>query len=69
MSRRFAPSRREYMIRLIVGLSGVALTIGAALYLRATSEAHLGELWIFGLGFFGGTAIWSGWKIWNGDHG
>jgi hypothetical protein len=47
---------------------GVLLTIGASVYLRATSNAHLGELWVFGLGFFGGTVIWSAWKLYKGDH-
>lgn len=68
LMRKFAPTRGEYLFRLLAGLCGVALTIAAALYLRATSDAPLGELWIFGLGFFGGTAIWSAWKLWKGDH-
>ncbi|MEM9910586.1 MAG: hypothetical protein AAF922_07350 [Pseudomonadota bacterium] len=60
---KFGPSHAELRFRLIVGLLGVALTIGAATYITATSGAHLGELLVFGLGFFGGTAVWSGWKL------
>ena len=65
---KFGPSRGELRIRLVAGLLGVALTLGAALYLRATSSAHLGELLIVGLGFFGGTALWAGWKLQRKDH-
>jgi hypothetical protein len=65
---KFAPSSAEYRFRLVAGVLGVLLTIGASVYLRATSNAHLGELWVFGLGFFGGTVIWSAWKLYKGDH-
>ncbi len=60
---KFGPSRKELRFRLIAGLSGVVLTICAAMYVHRTSGAHLGELLVFGLGFFGGTALWSGWKL------
>lgn len=68
MSPKFGPTRGEHLFRLIASLLGLAFMTGAALYLRATSSAHLGELLVFGLLFFGGTAVWSGWKLWTRDH-
>lgn len=66
--RKFGPSRGELLFRLIAGVLGLVLVAGASLYLRATSQAHLGELLVFGLAFFGGTAIWAGWKLIRRDH-
>lgn len=66
--KKYGPSRSELRFRLLVGLLGVALTIGAAFYITATSGAHLGELLVFGLGFFGGTALWSGWTLYKRDR-
>lgn len=60
---RYGPSRSELRFRLLVGLAGVAITIGAAIYITATSGAHLGELLVIGLGFFGGTALHAGWRL------
>lgn len=68
MTRRFGPSRGEHVFRLIAGLLGLALIAGASVYLHMHKDTHLGELLIFGLAFFGGTTLWSGWKLIRRDH-
>ncbi|MEM6577424.1 MAG: hypothetical protein AAF678_02950 [Pseudomonadota bacterium] len=65
---KYGPSRGELRFRLIVGLLGVTLTLGAAVYIKSTSGAHLGELLVVGLGFFGGTAVHAGWTLHKADH-
>jgi hypothetical protein len=57
----YGPSRGELRFRLIFSLAGLAALVFAA------STRPPGPAWIeiIGLGgaFFGGTAVWSGWRL------
>jgi len=61
----FGPSRGELRLRLWLSLAGLGL-LGAALIVvpRPWGPAVFEALLIAG-GFFGGTAVWSGRRLWS----
>ena len=61
---RFGPSRGELKFRLVASLAGLAFLIGAYASHGISGIASLG-IAIIGGGFFGGSALWSAWKLWK----
>ena len=61
----YGPDRKEYRFRLIVSLLGLASIAGAVVVRGVSTLASL-EIIVFGCLFFGGSAIWSGWKLFKG---
>ncbi len=68
MSRKFGPTRGEHFFRLCAGLAGLVLLVGVFVHMGALKGPAFFEL--FGIGglFFGGTAVWSAWKLIKKDH-
>lgn len=64
---RFGPTRGEHRLRLGISLVGLVM-LGLALTLHGIPKgpALVEVIGVGGL-FFGGSAIWSGWKLWQGD--
>ncbi len=60
---RFGPSRGELKFRLIASLAGLGFLIGALSYRGLPTGPAFIELGIIAGGFFGGTAVWSAWKL------
>jgi len=61
------PDRSEHRIRLGVSLAGLATLIWIIASGRMTGFAWAEVGAVAGL-FFGGSAVWSGWKLWcNGN--
>ncbi|WP_135506063.1 hypothetical protein [Roseovarius aestuariivivens] len=65
---RFGPSRGELWFRCAAGLLGLAGLAGLCLWRGLPSGAAFFELIVIGGGFFGGTAVWAGWKLFKRDH-
>lgn len=62
---RFGPSRGELRFRFFASLAGLALMgVAFAIVGVPTGPAFLETVVIAG-GFFGGTAVWSAWKLWR----
>jgi xanthosine utilization system XapX-like protein len=60
---KYGPSRGELKFRLAASLGGLALMVVALVYRGVpTGPAFVEVVGIAGL-FFGGTAIWSGWRL------
>ena len=60
---KYGPSRGELKFRLAASLGGLALMVVALVYRGVPTGPAFGEVvGIAGL-FFGGTAIWSGWRL------
>ncbi|MFD1344586.1 hypothetical protein [Litorisediminicola beolgyonensis] len=59
------PSRGELIFRLCFSLAGLAL-LGAAIAVRGWPQgpALFEVIGVAGL-FFGGTAVWSAWRLWK----
>jgi hypothetical protein len=66
MTNKFGPSRGELWFRLVAGLVGLALMIAAVTARGMPSGPALVEVVGFGGVFFGGTVLWSVWKLWKG---
>jgi xanthosine utilization system XapX-like protein len=65
---KYGPSRGELKFRLAASLAGLALMIVALVYRGLPAGPALVEVMgIAGL-FFGGTAIWSGWRLMTRDR-
>lgn len=62
---RFGPSRGELKLRLAISLTGLALLIAAYASRGIGGIASL-EIAIIGGAFFGGSAVWSAWKLRKG---
>ncbi|NUB44884.1 hypothetical protein GEU84_010850 [Fertoebacter nigrum] len=62
---KFDPPRRELWLRLAISVAGLALLV-TALALRGIPEgpAFVEVVGVAGA-FFGGSAIWCGWKLWK----
>lgn len=58
------PDRTEHRIRLGVSLAGLAVLIWIIASGRMTGFAWVEVGAVAGL-FFGGSALWSGWKLWR----
>jgi hypothetical protein len=65
---RFGPSRGELKLRLAISCAGLCLML-AALVLRGvpTGPAFVEVVGIAGA-FFGGTAVWSLYRLYRGDR-
>lgn len=62
---KYGPSRGEHVFRLIFSLAGLGL-LAVAIAINGLPEGPgLVEVVGFGGSFFGGSAIWSGWKLWR----
>ncbi|MES2665409.1 MAG: hypothetical protein V4712_04865 [Pseudomonadota bacterium] len=62
---KFGPTRGELWGRLLFSLAGLAL-LAAALFIRGLpSGPALVEVVGLASVFFGGTAVWSGWRLWK----
>lgn len=66
---KFGPSRAEYRFRLTVSLAGVAALIAILALRGLPSGPALVEVVVFGGAFFGGSAVWSAWKLWTMPKG
>lgn len=64
---RFGPSRGELKLRLVLSLAGLAFLVGGFLRTGIFGIASL-EIAIIGGAFFGGSALWSAWKLWKDPH-
>jgi xanthosine utilization system XapX-like protein len=69
MPSKFDPPRRELWFRLYVGIGGLCL-LAVALWLHGipTGPAFVEVVGLSGI-FFGGTVVWSAWKLWHGRAG
>lgn len=61
----FGPDRTEHHIRLAVSVIGLAVLIWIIASGRMSGFAWVEVGAVAGL-FFGGSALWSGWKLWTG---
>ena len=59
---KFGPTRGELWIRLCISLIGLAAMLFAILYRGIGGIAWI-EVAVIAGAFFGGSAIWSGWKL------
>ncbi|MDG1280504.1 MAG: hypothetical protein P8O10_04290 [Pseudorhodobacter sp.] len=65
MALKFGPSRGELWFRLVFSVLGLAM-MGFALWYRGVPEGPaLFEVVGLAGAFFGGTAIWTGVKLWR----
>ena len=67
IDKKFAPTRRELKFRLAFSLYGSALVVVALLRAPVMGLA-IGEVGLLAGAFFGGTALWASWKLWQRDH-
>jgi xanthosine utilization system XapX-like protein len=68
MAVKYGPTRGELKFRLAFSLAGLGLMIFALVYRGVpTGPAFVEVVGIAGL-FFGGTAIWSGWRLMKSDR-
>jgi len=60
----FGPSRSELWFRLLASIAGLAFMV-IAVSIRGVSG--MASVEVVGLSsiFFGGTAVWAGWKLWT----
>ena len=65
MANKYGPTRGELWFRLLAGIVGFVLLIAAITARGVPSGPALVE--VVGLGglFFGGTVLWSAWKLWK----
>ena len=65
MADKYGPTRGELWFRLLAGIVGFVLLIAAVTLRGVPSGPALVE--VVGLGgiFFGGTVLWSAWKLWK----
>ena len=69
MADKYGPTRGELWFRLCAGLGGLALMIAAVSSRGMPSGPALVEVAGFGGIFFGGTVLWSAWKLWKNRAG
>ncbi len=65
MTNKYGPTRGELWFRLCTGLGGLGLMIAAVSSRGMPSGPALVEVVGFGGVFFGGTVLWSAWKLWK----
>ncbi|MGR3542390.1 MAG: hypothetical protein ACU0BS_13330 [Hasllibacter sp.] len=62
---KYGPGRGEHWFRLSASLAGLAF-LGLAFALNGLPRSLAAfETVLFGGAFFGGSALWSGWKLWT----
>ena len=61
------PTRGELLFRLFFSLAGLALLVFALLFRGMPQGPAMIEIIGISTVFFGGTAIWAGWKLFNQD--
>ena len=65
MANKYGPTRGELWFRLVAGVVGFVLLVGAVTSRGMPSGPALVEVVGFGGAFFGGTVLWSAWKLWK----
>lgn len=65
---RFGPGRAELWFRFWAGVAGLCGLLVLVMLRGLPSGAGFFEIIVIGCGFFGGSALWSGWKLWSRDH-
>jgi hypothetical protein len=65
MANKYGPTRGELWFRLCTGLLGLLFLTAAITWRGIPSGPALVEVLGFGGLFFGGTVIWSAWKLWT----
>ena len=58
------PSRGELWFRLAAGLAGTAAVIAAVVFKGVSGIASV-EVVVIAGAFFGGSAVWSAWRLWR----
>lgn len=66
---KHGPTRGEHRFRLIASLFGLALMVFAIVWRwdDLGGSVAVVEVVIFATAFFGGSAVWSGWKLTRRD--
>ena len=65
MANKYGPTRGELWFRMAVGIIGFALLIAVVTARGMPSGPALVEVVGIGGVFFGGTVLWSAWKLWK----
>lgn len=60
---KFGPSKGELWFRVVVSLIGLAMMCYAIFVVGLSGNIAIYEVGVAGGAFFGGTLIWSLWKI------
>ncbi len=63
MANKYGPGRKEIIFRLIFSLAGLVALVSAFVISGLPKGPAMVEIGLIGGGFFGGTAIWSMWKL------
>ena len=59
------PNRGEHKVRVAIGVLGLGLAAGGFALTGINSLAAF-EIILISTAFFGGTALWSAWKLYKG---
>ena len=62
---KHGPTRGELWFRLAFSVAGLALMVFALMW-RGIGGMASAEMMLIAGGFFGGSAIWTGWRLWRG---
>jgi hypothetical protein len=65
---KYGPTRGELKFRLAFSIAGLGL-MAYALSRHGVQGMAWFEIVLFAGAFFGGTAVWSAWKLWKGEGG
>lgn len=65
----YGPTRGELWFRLAVSLAGICLILVAIWYRGVPQGIAIVEVIGIAGAFFGGSAVWSAWKLWRGRSG
>ena len=63
---KYGPDRKEHWFRLVFSLAGLAL-MAVAVARHGVQGIAWVEIVLFAGAFFGGSALWSGLRLWRGD--
>ena len=68
MSNKYGPTRGELQFRLALSVAGLIVVAAALVYRGLPSGPGGWEAIGIGTAFFGGTSVWSLWKLIRRDH-